>query len=277
MRVPSQVIRERREKLAALLRTQSYMPLSRVCREFGVSEATARRDLVALERERRIVRTYGGALAEFNQQFESFQERRGKGVSGKLWIAREGVKRVKPGMTVYMDSGTTVYALAESLATTWEGGELTVVTNNLPVAQKLAQAGGVSVTLLGGQFLPRQSVLLGRRALESLRGWEFDVAFFGAEGVDAEGISNSTREIVELQRRVVELSVMPLLCVDRTKFGRRAPVAIFTWEDAPDMLTDARPSDFQRLGVDVRRIKVVCPVERLAGGGKVTTGRTTRS
>lgn len=259
------MIRERREKLATVLRTQSYMPVHEVCREFGVSEATARRDLSALERERRIVRTYGGALSEFNLQFESFNERRAKGVRGKRWIGRAAAAHVREGMTVYMDSGTTVYAVAENLAETWGGQALTVVTNNLPVARKLAQAGGVAVYLLGGQFLLRQSVLLGERAIEALRGWEFDVSFFGAEGVDAGGISNSTEEIVRLQRRVVAQSDCPLLCVDRTKFGRRAPVPIFTWEDVPRMVTDARAADFRNLGLNESALAVCRPGVSVGG------------
>lgn len=218
---------------------------------------------MALEREKRIVRTYGGALSEFNQAFESFNERRAKGVSGKQWIAREAAKRVHPGMVVYMDSGTTVFAIAECLANSWGGQELTIVSNNLPVAQKLALADGVAVYLLGGQFLPRQSVLLGDRAIKALNGWKFDMSFFGAEGVDAEGISNSTNEIVRLQCKVVEQSAQPLLCVDQTKFGHRAPVAIFSWEEAPEMLTDTRADAFRKLGIDLKRVRVTCPEQAL--------------
>ena len=75
MRVPRQVVEARRSRLTELLLERGYLPISDLCEELGVSEATARRDLSALESEERITRTYGGALGEFNASFTSFRER----------------------------------------------------------------------------------------------------------------------------------------------------------------------------------------------------------
>ena len=42
--------------------------------------------------------------------------------------------------------------------------DLTVVTNNLPAAETLAEVPGLQVHLVGGLLLQRQSVLLGDKA-----------------------------------------------------------------------------------------------------------------
>ena len=261
------MVERRREQLAALLREQSYLPVSRICERLGVSEATARRDLAVLESERRVLRTYGGALSEFNRQFTSFSERCNHAVSGKRWIGRAAAALVGDGMTVFMDSGTTVYAVAVELANGWSGGRLKVVTNNLPVAEGLSASESCEVHLLGGQFLGRQSVLLGRRALRALRGWRFDLLFFGAQGLDADGAWNSTREIVEFQQAAIERARRSLLCVDRTKFGRRAPAALFGWDAMPPLVTDAGGGDFGRLGRRIGDAEVVADADAAAATG----------
>lgn len=249
----------RRERLAHLLRERSYLPVSVICEQLGVSEATARRDLAALERDQRIVRTYGGALSEFNAQFASFSERRLHGAAGKRWIARTAVGLIQPGMTLFMDSGTTVFAIAEALAASWPGEPLTVVSNNLPVVEKLAGVHGCEAHLLGGQFLSRQSVLLGPRALKALRTWRFDLLLLAAEGADRTGIWNSTQPIVSFQLAALERARRAALCLDRTKFGVTAPVPLFPWSDIPLLITNATSRDFHKINRDPADITIIHP------------------
>ena len=42
------MVEERRRRLASLIKQRGYVPVGELCAEFGISEATARRDLVAL-------------------------------------------------------------------------------------------------------------------------------------------------------------------------------------------------------------------------------------
>jgi DeoR/GlpR family transcriptional regulator of sugar metabolism len=116
MKVPLHLVEERRAKLADLLQAHSYLPVQEVCRRLKVSEATARRDLAALARQKRIIRTFGGALAEFNQQFASFHERQRTAARAKTAIAKTVLEFIEPGMSVYFDTGTTTFAVAEAVA-----------------------------------------------------------------------------------------------------------------------------------------------------------------
>ena len=68
--------RARRKSLAELLENHRYLPLAEVCARLGISQATARRDLRVLVREKKITRTYGGALGTFDATFASFADRR---------------------------------------------------------------------------------------------------------------------------------------------------------------------------------------------------------
>ena len=83
-----------------------------LCKEFGISGATVRRDLAYLEKSRQITRTYGGALADYNHRFPSFRQRRSVGSEGKHVIAKEALRLLRPEMVVYLDAGTTVFILS---------------------------------------------------------------------------------------------------------------------------------------------------------------------
>src|SRR5580693_9146952 len=97
MRVALEVIKSRREQLAGLLQQHGYLPLAQVCERLKISEATARRDLATLARDKIITRTYGGALMDVNQRFPSFRERQAREHTAKYQIAMAARKQLMPG------------------------------------------------------------------------------------------------------------------------------------------------------------------------------------
>ena len=76
MKVARHIIEARREAIAKLLSKVGYVPVLEICKQFNVSEATARRDLTELENQRRITRTHGGALSDFNRNFPPLDDRK---------------------------------------------------------------------------------------------------------------------------------------------------------------------------------------------------------
>lgn len=258
MKVAYEVVKARRDQLAQLLAEHQYLPVAEVCRRFGVSEATARRDLAELERSHAITRTWGGALGEYNQRFASFRDRQQQQPEAKQRIARAALALVRPGMTCYLDAGTTVYALAEAIA---DGGPrpLTVVTNNLPVAERLSEVEGVEVNLLGGQLLRRQSSMLGDKTVTAARGWHCDLACFGAEGMDSRGLWNTSAEVVAVERAVARGATQSAFLVDAAKLGAQAPEFLLAWNHVDRLITDATPAELgmQRIALP-RRTLIAC-------------------
>ncbi|MEI6280221.1 MAG: DeoR/GlpR family DNA-binding transcription regulator, partial [Verrucomicrobiae bacterium] len=248
MRVPIHVVEARREKLEALLERHRYLPVHELCRHLGVSEATARRDLAMLASRNKVKRTHGGALAEFNERFPSFRERQSGGAHGKAKIGRAAARLLQPEGTYFLDSGTTIFALAEvfrDLAVF----PATIVTSNLPVGELLSSVPGLSVFLTAGQLLGRQSVLLGETAQRSLKFWNFDIAFLSAEAANQQGIWNSQESIVQQQLVAVRRSTRVVYCLDSSKIGSTAPFLLKKWEDVDLLLTDASPARLQNAGI----------------------------
>lgn len=243
MKVPLHVVHARREKLAQLLQQHRYLPIQELCRRLGVSEATARRDLAALVQEKKITRTYGGALHEFNDRFPSFRERQGEAAKAKKKIAQAALALFEPGRTYFFDSGTTVFAIAEAFRE-HPVTPATIVTSNLPVGETLATIPGVRVFQVAGQLLHLQSTLLGETAQRSLEFWNFDLAFLSAEGMNADGLWNSQAAIVEQQKVVLRRSARSIFCLDGGKLNRQPPFLLLPWPEVDLLLTDIA---FQRL------------------------------
>ncbi|MDD5351204.1 MAG: DeoR/GlpR family DNA-binding transcription regulator [Chthoniobacteraceae bacterium] len=274
MKVPLHIVNARRERLAAMISQYGYMPVSELCRRLQVSEATARRDLAALAGEKKIKRTYGGAVSEFENRYPSFAERRDASRRAKAQIASAALAALTPGLTIFLDAGTTVYAIAEAFRAK-PVKPMTVVTSNLPVGEMLAAIPGVSVFLLAGRLLARQSTLLGEAAVKSLQFWRFDVAFLSAEGMDASGIWNSQSDIVEQQKVVVNRSARAVFCLDGSKLNRQAPDILLPWRQVEMLLTDVPFEKLAAAGIMIdpkqywsaRGGKSACPSGPFEGSG----------
>lgn len=250
MRVPLHVVEARRRRLAELLQRHRYSGLAELCKEFGVSEATMRRDLVHMEKSKLITRTYGGAMADFNLRFPSFKQRRNLAAEAKRSIAQAALKFIRPELTLFLDNGTTVFALTEALRDL-PIRPLTCVTGNLPVADLLSEVEGLDVHLLGGQVLRRQSVLLGDAACYAAERWSFDLAFLSAQGMTREGIWNSEPSVVALQRAVISRTRCNLALLDSTKLGRTAPQFLGGWTFFQGLLTDATTEALDGQGIPI--------------------------
>ncbi|MCX6980179.1 MAG: DeoR/GlpR family DNA-binding transcription regulator [Verrucomicrobiota bacterium] len=252
MKVPFHVVQARRDRLAELLGQHRYLPVKELCRRLGVSEATARRDLAALVGEKKIKRTHGGALSEFNDRFPSFRDRQGRGGRAKAKIARAALAYMEPGGAYFMDSGTTICAMAEAFRD-HPITPVTIVTSNLPVGEMLAAIPDVQVFMVAGQLLHLQSTLLGEMAQRSLEFWKFDTAFLSAEAMNPAGIWNSQAAIVDQQRVVLERSARTVFCIDGSKLNREAPHFLVPWDRVDALVTDVSDERLATAGISLRK------------------------
>ncbi len=248
MRVPLHVVQARRERLAELLGQHRYLPIRELCSRLGVSEATARRDLAALVGEKKVTRTYGGALLDFNDRFPSFRERKNSGARAKSKIAKSALAMIQPGQTCFFDSGTTIFAIAEAFCEK-PVTPISIVTSNIPVGELLAAIPDVQVFQIAGQLFHRQSVLLGETALRSLEFWRFDLAFLSAQGMNEDGVWNSQAEIVIQQNAVMRRSNRSVFCLDGSKLNRSTPHFLAGWKDVDVLLTDISGERLGKAGI----------------------------
>jgi DeoR/GlpR family transcriptional regulator of sugar metabolism len=250
MRVPQHLVDQRRAELRGLIRRDGFVPVAEICRQLGVSEATTRRDLTAIEANGDITRTYGGALADYNSAFASLDERSGLARQAKARIAEKAAVLIPCSGTIFLDAGTTILALARALTYRRNLTHLVVATNSLAAASVLAGTPGVELHVVGGMFLNRQAALMGGRAIRALASWTFDAAFLGAEGMDSSGLSNSHDSIADFQKAVLRRSTRIHFCLDASKLGRSTPHRVASWRRVT-LVTDATRKHLAAHGIDL--------------------------
>ncbi len=226
---------ERQHRIEDYIQRVEFASLEELARQLGVSVSTVRRDLNILEAGGTVKRTHGGArlLNPKSDEF-AFTARDTHELAEKEIIGKVVADLIRPGQTVIMDAGTTVYHVANQL----QDKNLQIVTNSLPVANLFIAAQRTEVVVSGGVIYPRLGVLVGPSAVKSFADLHADVAVMGAGGVTLEGFTNSHGLLIDIQRAMMKSAGKVVFCLDHTKFGRKSVAFLCGLERKPTIVTD---------------------------------------
>ncbi|MDR1215000.1 MAG: DeoR/GlpR family DNA-binding transcription regulator [Propionibacteriaceae bacterium] len=224
---------ERRTQILSLLQSEESIRIADLSRLLGVSRETVRKDLYDLAAEGLLTTVRGGAVLTASNAETAYDLRLGARREEKRRIARLAARLVSPGDTVFLDYGTTTFALASELL---RFEELTVVTNSLPIAQLLAGKPSIQVMLPGGLVRGTENSLYGPLAARNLRQLHFDIGFFGCVGADpVVGFTNPNPFESETSAQAMERCGVVVMVVDHSKFGVVA-AHVTAPADGPDLL-----------------------------------------
>jgi DeoR family transcriptional regulator, fructose operon transcriptional repressor len=245
----------RQAKIRERFAERPGVSISKLAREFDVSEMTIRRDLAALEGKAHIQRTHGGAVLTERMMLEfDYRDRRAKNSEVKCAIAAAARKLVRRGQRLILDTGTTTLELAALLK---DGDNLTVITPSLAVASELQHAGGVEVILLGGVIRRGSPDLTGPVTEHCLELFAADIAFQGADGIGADGsIYNSDLRLARVDKLMRRVAKRCCVLADHTKIGQTALARSGSLAEVDTFITDkAAPADtlkrFGKLGAEI--------------------------
>ena len=228
----------RHDEILKTIETTGTVSVEELSRVFGVSRETVRRDLKALAERGRVDVVHGGAARREIAEAALGQRSR-ENVEGKAAIGRAAGGLVEDGMVVLLDSGTTTLAIASSLTTK---KDLTVCTNSLAIAQVLCRVPSTRVHILGEEIDPTDESAVGLEVVEALQSFRVDVAFIGAGGLSEAGIvTDYTRVGAEQRARMLAAAERGYFVLDRSKFGRLAPLRIRNADLAAGFIVDVRP------------------------------------
>jgi DeoR/GlpR family transcriptional regulator of sugar metabolism len=209
---------ERQLRIAELISVRGRARIGELAETFGVTEPTIRKDLSALQERGLLKRTHGGALAVHPNVDRELAGRQAAHRAGKEAIADACLRLLSDGDSVFLDSGTSVEAVARQLA---RAGNLrlSVLTNSLGVAEALADVPNVDCVLLGGQLRRVDGSVVGDLAVENLQRFTFSSAFLGVSGFSELGISVGSLAEASLKAAVIERARRVVLPVDHSKVG----------------------------------------------------------
>src|SRR5918992_5177220 len=214
---------QRQQRMAELVRDTGSVTVPELEEEFGVSAATARRDLAVLERQGKVKRTHGGAVIPgFMQHEDSFQQRLNEAVEAKKRLGRAAVALLETDETVFIDSSTTAYYAARRMLAGTSG--FTCLTNLVPVMDLFSTAdpSGASMVGLGGIFRALTLSFVGPCTIHTIESYIADRAFISVKGITSEGYLTDINPLeAEVKRAMIRHAERPVLLVDGRKFEQR--------------------------------------------------------
>jgi DeoR family fructose operon transcriptional repressor len=208
---------QRRHRIRAIVDSRGAIRLDELAVAVGVSQATVRRDLDELEAEGLVRRVHGGVVAVDGRPAEPhFEAKAAEAAEEKERIAARAVAMLAPDETIYLDSGSTVLALARLLHG-WE--RLTVVTNSLPAVVELA-GHGPRLIVIGGEFRATSQALVGPLSQYLLENIHVDRAFVGSYAVSLEeGLTTTDPAEAFTKKLALGRATQVVLLADSRKFG----------------------------------------------------------
>lgn len=253
-------IEERQATIAQLVRTNKKVKALTLSEMFDVSVETIRKDLLDLQQEGVLVRVHGGAKVKSGGQESAYERRRTVNTAAKRAIAELAVGMLDDGSTIYLDYGTTTYALAAALVRT--GRPATVLTSALPIANLLAESESIETVVLGGILRRNERSLYGPLAERALDLVQMDVGFFGCAGIHpTAGITNHHPFEAALSRRAMEHCDSIVVLADSDKLGTTASNRIAELSHVDTLITSSAPEPELLAALEVADVTVLVAEE----------------
>lgn len=133
---------ERQKEIYDLIVQSGTVYVANLSRKFNVTKETIRRDLEALEKEKLIQRTHGGAVLVQHTPLQ----RQISNLDVKISIAKEALQFIEEDDIIGLDSSDYSLQLAKEL----DDREITVITNSIPITLELINKPNIRLITIGG-------------------------------------------------------------------------------------------------------------------------------
>ena len=219
-----------------LLEERGSVTVTEVKDLLDTSESTVRRDITALDREGKLVKVFGGAVALGNRVTAheyTVAQKSDLNREEKLKIAKYAAALIEPEDFVYLDAGTTTALMLDFI----EERNVTFVTNAVAHAQILASRGR-KVILIGGELKASTEAVVGSQAIRTLQEYHFTKGFFGTNGVTKKaGCTTPDANEAMVKRVAMEQCRESYVLCDGSKFDHISSVTFAAFGGAT-FLTD---------------------------------------
>jgi DeoR/GlpR family transcriptional regulator of sugar metabolism len=218
------------------LKKDGEVNIQELAKRYKVTEMTIRRDLDLLAEHGEVVRTRGGAMSAVKLTCEfTFRTESNRHLVEKVTIAKRAVRYVEDGQAIVLDTGTTTLEVAKQLT---GKRKIKVITMSLPAVSVMQHDPDIEVIVLGGYLRDRSPDLHGPLTEQNLGLFKTDVAFIGAGAIDEEGgIYTDDLRVLNLDRKMVEISKKVIVVADSSKFQKKAMCKVMGPESYQVLIT----------------------------------------
>lgn len=234
---------ERHSRICSIINENGSASVADLSIALNTSPATMRRDLLELDKQKRIKRTRGGAMPYYPVSEKGIDESRKKdNIFEKEAIAMKALEYINEGDTLFLDCSTTVIELAKLLSQITI--PLTVITYSLEVTDLIKNNPNIQTIIVGGCYDANINATCGFTAENNLRQLRADKAFVGISGI-SQNNEFSTSSMIDAGLKLIVNSITNSIFVlaDHTKFGKSLLTSIDIKCDT--IITDKRINGFE--------------------------------
>ena len=209
---------ERKQTIVNYVKTKSRVSVQELCELLNVSISTVRRDLRDLENLKLLKRTHGGAIDIHSVNFEpTYNEKMDQFKDEKIQIAKKAAEFIQDGDSLIIDAGTTTFCLADELSR-FRG--LTVVTNSIPLMQKLSVIPDIEIVSTGGTLRKITNSFTGPLSETVLDHIRVDKAFIATNSLDTEaGLTTPNVLVASIKQKMISIANEVYVLMDHSKIG----------------------------------------------------------
>lgn len=209
--------------------------------QMGVSRMTVHRDLDELSSRSVLRKVRGGASAERSTQFESdFDFRVASQLPEKRAIARAAAEFATDGDVIVIDDSSTAGEVVPFLM---DRTSMTIITNFLPVIEKVVAIPEIKLIGLAGEYDRRYHSFLGAQCERTLADLYADVLFTSSSAYSLGTVFHQDQRIVSAKQAMMRTAQTRVLMMDHTKFGRGALHRVAGIENYTHLIVDEKVED----------------------------------
>lgn len=249
----------RQNEIVELARVEGRVSVEDLAQRFDVAAQTIRRDLSELAEAGLLDRVHGGALARHGVANLGYEARRRMNAEAKAAIAQACAAAIPENSSLILNLGTTTEAVAQALI---HHANITVVTNNMNVANILLANPGCDILVAGGGLRRSDGGLVGELTTQFFEQFKVDFAVIGTSALDADGdLLDFDLAEVRVSRAILRQARKAFLVTDHSKIGRAAPVRLANLSAIDRLFTDQPlPEDLTRRCAEWETEITLCPV-----------------
>jgi DeoR family transcriptional regulator, glycerol-3-phosphate regulon repressor len=235
----------RQTEILELARAEGRVMVEDLAQRFDVTLQTIRRDLSDLADAGHLDRVHGGAMLRTGVTNIGYEARRRMNEGAKAAIARVCAAAIPDNCSLIINLGTTTEAVARELL---GHRNITVITNNMNVANILVANPGCEIVVAGGALRRTDGGLVGELTTQFFEQFKVDYAVIGASALDRDGdLLDFDLAEVRVSKAIIRQARKTYLACDQSKLDRSAPARLASLSEIATMFTDAPlPPDLAR-------------------------------
>lgn len=226
----------RQNEILDLARAEGRVLVEDLAQRFEVTLQTIRRDLGEMAEAGLLDRVHGGAVPRAGAVNLGYESRRRMNAEAKAAIGAACAAAIPDNSSLILNLGTTTEAVAQALV---HHSNITVVTNNINVANILLANPGCEIMVAGGALRRSDGGLVGDLTTQFFEQFKVDYAVVGTSALDPDGdMLDFDLAEVRVSRAILRQARKSFLVTDHSKLGRTAPARITSLAEIDTVFID---------------------------------------